>query len=157
MTTANLSDHARQRLQEELEVLRAQRKALTDGLDELDTAGDRADDAETIRRVDETGLVDDRIAELVRLLAGGHPIASDTDGPELAPGSRITLRREDGEVDTLRAVAITEEIRPGEEDKVITVDSPLGRALAGHGAGDTVGYDTPEGARQVRIVEVVPG
>ncbi len=157
MTTANLSDHARERLQEELGLLRAQRKALTDGLEDLDTTGDRMDDAETIRRVDETSIIDERIDELVRLLAGGSPVAPETDGPELTPGSRFTLRWADGTVQTLRAVAITEEILPGEEDTVITVDSPLGRALAGHHPGDSVRYDTPEGARRVEIVEITPG
>jgi transcription elongation GreA/GreB family factor len=157
MTTVNLSDHARDRLREELEVLRAQRTALTDGLEDLDTAGDRMDDAETIRRVDEASILDERIAELVRLLAGGNPIAPETDGPELAPGSRLTVRWPDGTTQTLRAVAITEEIRPGEEDTVVTVDSPLGRALAGRGSGDTVDYDTPEGTRRVEILEVETG
>lgn len=156
MTTANLSDHARQRLQEELEVLRAQRRAVTDGLDDLDTAGDRMDGVETLRRHDEAAMLDERIAELVRLLAGGHPPGPDPAEDELVPGTRFTLRYSSGSVETLRAVAITEEIPPGEEDAVITLDSPLGRALTGHAVGETVRYETPEGTRRVEIVDVQP-
>ena len=58
MTTANVSDQARERLQEELDVLRAQRAALTDGLDDVDSAGDAMDGAETLRRHDETAMLD---------------------------------------------------------------------------------------------------
>jgi transcription elongation GreA/GreB family factor len=157
MTTANLSDHARDRLNEELEVLRAQRRAVTDGLEDVDTAGDRMDDAENLRRHDEAAMLDDRIAELIRLLAGGVQAGGpDIVESELAPGTRVTLRHGNGTVETLRAVAITEEITPGEEDTVLTLDSPLGRAVAGHDVGETVRYETPEGAHRVEIVEVQP-
>ncbi|MBA2324604.1 MAG: GreA/GreB family elongation factor [Pseudonocardiales bacterium] len=155
MTSVNLSDQARERLREELEVLRTQRGAVTDGLDEVDTAGDRMDGAETLRRHDEVAMLDDRITELTRLLAGGHA-PGEQAANELTPGTRVTVRQPDGSVETLRAVAITEEIAPGEEDTALTVDSPLGKALAGHGAGDTVGVETPDGTRRMDVIDIEP-
>ena len=149
-----LSEDARDRLAEELSVLREQRQALGAG-DEPGT-GDRADDAEALRRLDAAALMDDRIAELTRLLAGASPTSGRERENLLPDGSQITLRHGDGTVQFLRAVALTEQVPPGEEDSSLTLDSPLGRALAGHRAGDTVTYETPEGSRRAEIVQIQP-
>jgi len=164
MTTGNrtgagpsgLSDEARGGLRRELEVLRGQREALDTAGDELGI-GDRADAAEALRRRDDAALLDERIAEINRILHGGQlPVGSPGSG--LRDGSAVTLRHGDGTVETLRAVAITAAVPEGEEDSSLTLDSPLGRALAGHQAGDTVTYETPEGRRRAEILELrLPG
>jgi transcription elongation GreA/GreB family factor len=156
MTTANLSPEAQEKLRAELTMLRSQREGVVDALENADATGDRMDDAEILRRHDEIAMLDDRINELIRLLAG-----APLPGPELpedgpVPGTRVTLRYSDGSEETLRVVAITEEIAPGEEDSVLTLESPLGRALAGHGPGDTVSFRVPDGSVQVEIVEMTP-
>ena len=73
---------------------------------------------------------------------------------ELPDGALITLRHGDGIVEALRAVALTEEVAPGEEGSSLTLDSPLGQALAGHRVGDTVSYQIPNGPRRVEIVQI---
>ncbi|MFL5825409.1 MAG: GreA/GreB family elongation factor [Thermoleophilaceae bacterium] len=42
--------------------------------------------------------------------------------------------------------------KPG--DGTLSFDSPVGRALAGHGAGDTVTVPTPRGDRRLRITGI---
>jgi transcription elongation factor GreA len=153
---AELGEEARHRLRTELDVLREQRKALGTG-DDVQGLGDRADDADALNRLSEAAIMDERIGELTRLLAGASPTSGFTDEQNLLPdGSRVTLRHGDGSVQSLRAVALTEQVPPGEEDSSLTLDSPLGRALAGHAAGDTVCYETPDGARRAEIVDIKP-
>ncbi|HEY2204161.1 MAG TPA: GreA/GreB family elongation factor [Pseudonocardia sp.] len=149
-----LTEDTRERLDQELEVLRSQRAALDTGGDELGV-GDRADDAEALRRRDDAQKIDERISEINRMLYTGEALV-ETDAEGLPDGSTITLRHGDGAVETLRAVAITEAVPEGEEDSSLTLDSPLGRAIAGHKPGDTVSYETPEGTRRAEIVEIHP-
>jgi transcription elongation GreA/GreB family factor len=42
----------------------------------------------------------------------------------------------------------------GEKDEMLTADSPLGLALAGHQPGDTVTYSTPQGEQHVKLLSV---
>ena len=154
MTGTDLTDQAKQRLRDELDVLRARRREIVDGLDDLDTAGDRGDGAETLRRREDAAQLEDRIGELTRLLAGGSPPGAEFDDDQLPVGTRLTLRHPDGRTETLRAVAITEQVEPGEEDAVVTLESPLGRAVAGQPAGSTVRYETPGGVRELEILEI---
>ncbi|MGH3554963.1 MAG: GreA/GreB family elongation factor, partial [Mycobacterium sp.] len=47
-----------------------------------------------------------------------------------------------------------EETPIGREAETLTVGSPLGLALAGRQAGDTVTYKTPQGENQVELLDV---
>jgi transcription elongation GreA/GreB family factor len=40
----------------------------------------------------------------------------------------------------------------GQEDETLSADSPLGLALAGHQPGDTISYETPQGAQRVQLL-----
>lgn len=160
--SSGLSADARQRLEQELDVLRSRRADLDSGRMSEDRADDEADSAEMLRRADEVVRIDDRINEITRLMAVGGAVSgvsthADTDGG-LADGTMVTLRFDDGGVRTLRAVAITEAVPEGEEDSSLTLDSPLGQALAGHDVGDSVSYETPEGTVRAEIVGIrAPG
>jgi transcription elongation factor GreA len=153
-----LNEQARQRLADELEMLREQRRDLEGGQGNEDN--DFGDNAETLRRADDVARIDDRINEIIRLLAVGvlvPGVNTDQDTPGgLADGTTVTLRFEDGSVRTLYAVAITEEVPEQEQDRSLSLDSPLGRALAGRAAGDTIHYDTPDGPRQAEVVKLEP-
>lgn len=151
---SGLSSQTCQRLERELAMLREQRDALLSGPDGRVELGDRADNAEALRRSDEAALLDERIAGITRLLLGA-PAHSAAPG-KLPSGSLITLRFDDGAVEKLRAVAIPEEVPEGEEDSSLTLDSPLGRAVAGHQPGDTVSWDTPDGMRQAELLAIEP-
>lgn len=151
---------ARQRLEEELVVLRSRRRELAAGLSDPDVVGDRADNAEALQRSDDLAWVDDRITEVSDRLARLDASGADLTGRpgELPDGTVVTLRFADGRTETLRVVAITEEIAEGEETTTITSGSPLGRALAGGVAGGAVTYRTPAGAVSAEVVEIrLPG
>ncbi|HEX4253294.1 MAG TPA: GreA/GreB family elongation factor [Pseudonocardia sp.] len=152
----DLTEQTRQHLREELAVLREQRDELGVLSDEV--AGDGADAAEQLVRAEEAARLDARMTELNRLLAGGSAaLITDLDTPNGLPdGSAVTLRFSDGATTTLRAAAVPEAIPDAERDDSLSLDSPLGRALAGASAGDTVRYDTPGGERQAKVVKIEP-
>ncbi|GAB3023582.1 hypothetical protein MBOU_55790 [Mycobacterium bourgelatii] len=66
----------------------------------------------------------------------------------------MTLRFSDGEVVTMHVISIVEETPVGHEAETLTARSPLGQALAGHEAGDTVTYSTPQGQQEVELIAV---
>ncbi|MGW3471345.1 GreA/GreB family elongation factor [Saccharopolyspora sp. NPDC000995] len=141
----------RARLTEEIRTLRARRQQLVDELRRSDDPGDRGDAAQELQGGDELVAIDDRIAELEGLMAGGQP---DFEG--LEPGTEVSLRLPDGTTQDFRVVAIPEEIPPGAEDTSLTSDSPLGLALAGSRAGETVDFPSPEGKTRVEVVSIRP-
>ncbi|MGH3902328.1 MAG: GreA/GreB family elongation factor [Pseudonocardiaceae bacterium] len=151
----NATARTRQNLEEELARLRARRTALAAELDGRDSVGDRADHADVLEQADDVAWLDDRIAEVTDLIARGGPPKPPPG--RLPHGAEITLRFEDGEVSTLRVVAIPEEAGDDGAD-ALTLESPLGRALAGTEAGDIIQYRTPSGTALVEVLELrVPG
>jgi transcription elongation factor GreA len=151
---AGLTEQAKQRLREELAVLREQRDKLGGGRADEDRGNDTGDSAETLRRADEVARIDSRINEINRLLAGGLPgLGQDAPGG-LVDGSKVTLRFEDGTEETWRATVIPESVPVEEQDRALSLSSPLGRALAGHSPGDVVEYQSPDGVHRVELVKI---
>jgi transcription elongation factor GreA len=149
-----LTEQAKQRLREELAVLRDQRAELGGGRADEDRGNDTGDSAEMLRRADEVGRIDSRIHEINRLLAGGvRGMGQDAPGG-LVDGCQVTLRFEDGTEETWRATAIPESVPEEEQDRALSLSSPLGRALAGHVPGDTVEYQSPEGVHRVELIKL---
>lgn len=151
---AGLDPEARGRLEEELARLSERRRSLGAEFDERDPVGDRADGAESLELADDVAWLDDRIDELVGLLSGASGSDDQSAADRLPDGTVVTVRFADSTVQTLRVVAITEEIPEGQEDTALTTHSPLSRALAGHHKGDTVGYPTPDGPAQVEVIDL---
>ena len=86
-----------------------------------------------------------------RLAAGGS--RSDVPG-QLPNGTEVTLRFPGDEPLRMRVINYLEETPAGEEDTTLTADSPLGLALFGRKAGDTVTYSTPGGELHVDLVAI---
>jgi transcription elongation GreA/GreB family factor len=149
-----LSASARDRLEHELAALRARRDRFAAEVRARDPVGDQADNADALRLDDDIAALDDRIAELSKLLSGGGTRESRSWG--VPDGTTVTLRFGDGEVETLQVVAVTEEIPSGQEDSTVTADSPLGLALVGHHSGDTIRYPAPAGEVEAHIISLEP-
>ena len=148
-----------ERLEQELAQVREQRDRLAVQLGGEDPEdpdlGDRGDEAVELEELDDLARMNRRIAEIERLLAGQDVAGA---APGLADGTVVTLRFPDGDEVAYRVVAIAEEAPADGQDEVVTADSPLGRALAGRRAGDTVTYRAPDGDIQVDIVAMTePG
>jgi transcription elongation factor GreA len=149
------SDATHDRLEQELARVREQRRRLAVQLGGEDPddpdLGDRGDEAFQLEGLDDLSRMDRRIAEIERLIAG--PGALNTP-PGLADGTVVTLRFPDGDEATFRIVAIPEQAPAEGQDDVVTTSSPLGQALVGRRAGDTITYRGPDGDLQAEVVAV---
>ncbi len=142
-------EHAR--LEAELAELRRRREQLHSELQaDAESVGDRGDAADALQRAEDLGGLDEQISRLTWLLAGGN---ATVEG-QLPNGTQVKLRWPDGEETAMRVVNFIEETPAGEEDSTLTADSPLGLALYGHKAGDTVTYRTPRGEQQVTLLSI---
>ena len=149
--TPNFAGQERGRIEEELAELRSRRDQLRAELaDDADTVGDRGDAADALQRSEDLAGIDEQISRLTWLLAGGN---ADTPG-ELPNGTEVTVRFPGDEPVRMRVVHFLEETPAGEEDTTLTADSPLGLALVGRRAGDTVTYATPRGELQVELLAI---
>jgi transcription elongation factor GreA len=148
------ADAARENLAAELDRLRQRRERLEiEVKNDRGMVGDHGDAAEAIQRADELVVLTDRINELDRRLRAG-PSADSDEAATLPGGTEVTLRFPDGEVVTMHVISIVEETPVGREAETLTARSPLAQALAGHRAGDTVTYSTPQGENQVELISV---
>jgi transcription elongation factor GreA len=150
----SVADAARENLAAELDRLRQRRELLeAEVKNDRGMIGDHGDAAEAIQRAEELVVLGDRINELDRRLRT-DPSHTDEDDETLPGGTELTLRFADGEVVTMHVISIVEETPVGREAETLTSHSPLGQALAGHKAGDTVTYSTPQGESQVELIAV---
>ena len=151
MTDTNFAEQERARLESELADLRRRRDQLrADMVGDADTVGDRGDAADALQRAEDLGGVEEQIGRLTWLLAGGN---TTVEG-QLPNGTKVKLRWPDGEETAMRVVNFIEETPAGEEDTTLTADSPLGLALYGHKAGDTITYRTPRGEQTVTLLSI---
>ena len=142
-------EHAR--LESELAELRRRREQLYAEMQgDVDAVGDRGDAAEALQRAEDLAGLDEQIGRLTWLLAGGN---ATVEG-QLPNGTEVKLRFADGEEVRMRVVNFIEETPEGAEDTTLTADSPLGLALYGHKAGDTVTYRAPGGEQQVTLLAI---
>ncbi|MGW1677267.1 GreA/GreB family elongation factor [Saccharopolyspora sp. NPDC002376] len=147
-----LSEQARGKLEEELTTLRERRRTLVAAIRQQESdVGDRADEANALETGDELAAIDERIRAVTDLLVGGP---GKTPTGQVPDGTTATLCFDDGTEQTVRAVAITEEIASRQQGATVTTDSPLGLALAGHRTGDTISYATPDGDVRARIISL---
>jgi transcription elongation factor GreA len=140
---------ARQALEQELADLRAERQAAAETLGVSDSSGDRADQADELQRATDVARLDARIDQVqLRLRQGAQ--AGPPRADEVGVGSTVTLRFSDGTEETLHIGVVANE----RDDALVTSDSPLGHALLGHRAGDTVHYRTPSGPEEAVVVSI---
>jgi len=147
----NFTGEESDRVEEELAELRSRRDQLRAELQgDADTVGDSGDAADTLQRSEDLAGIDEQINRLTWLLAGGN---ADTPG-QVPNGTTVTLRFPGDEPIQMRIVNFLEETPAGEEDTTLTSDSPLGLALFGRRAGETVTYSTPRGDLQVDLLAI---
>jgi transcription elongation factor GreA len=146
-----LTRQALDRLQEELAYLQGEGR--TKIIEEIATArahGDLSENAEYHAAREQQGLQEARVRQLRQMIENAEIIETADDGV-VRPGMIVTLRYE-GEDPETYLLGLREE--KGGDYPVLTPDSPLGRALVGHGAGETVTTKVPAGDLKIEIVEV---
>jgi transcription elongation factor GreA len=141
------------RLEEELEQLvRVRREEVAERIRRAREFGDIAENAEYTEAKNEQSLVEGRIATLEAMIRNAVVIENEPREEGVAAvGARVMVEFEDGDQTTYSIVG------PAEADPLhgrISNESPLGRALLGHRAGDVVEWDSPNGTSRVKILAV---
>jgi transcription elongation factor GreA len=142
------------RLEHELDELRErQHAAVAEQLATLpETIGDPADNTELLEERRDVELHQQRIDELERLLEQAVIVKPEAPGGIVGIGARVRIVEDDaGEVEDFEIVGSHQ---GDPEHGRIAYDSPLGRAVCGHRAGEVVDVVAPIGVRHARIVTV---
>jgi transcription elongation factor GreA len=147
-----LTESGMSRLNEELKDLRNRRRPeLHQRIQEATESGDISDNSEYEELKDEWAILEARITELEQTLERSAIIQREAGDETIGLGSRVTLRSDDGEVETWVLVSPQE---AKTSDGAISTESPVGRALVGRTIGDAAVVSTPGGEMTYTVVAV---
>jgi transcription elongation factor GreA len=150
--TVPLTQAAYERLQEELAYLEGEgRQKVIDAIAVARAHGDLSENAEYHAAREQQGMQEARLRQVRHMLEHAQIIEREDDGV-VAPGKLVTIRHAGDDETETYLLGLREE--KGHEHDVLTPESPLGRALVGHSAGETVNAEVPAGRLTVEIVEV---
>ena len=151
---ARLTEETHARLQAELEDLTTRgRVEIAAAIEAARALGDLSENGDYHAAKDAQGKMEARIRQLQALLKSAQIVEPDAaPAGTVAHGSVVTLRYEGDEDVQDFFVGSIEERREGMA--VVSPSAPLGRALIGKSAGETVSYDAPGGTLVVEIVKV---
>lgn len=141
--------------QEELETLRnVKRKEVSEKIKVARSFGDLSENSEYDEAKNEQAKIEARIADLEVMLKDVQIISEEEQiGDKAHIGSKVkVLDVEFNEEEVYQLVGSAEaDPRLGK----ISDDSPVGRAIIGHSAGEVLDVETPGGTIQIKIVEIL--
>jgi transcription elongation factor GreA len=155
MPTVPLTVRGAEKLKAELQRLKTvERHAVIQAIAEARAQGDLSENAEYDAAKDKQGFIEGRILELESKLAAAQvidPAKLEADG-RVVFGATVDLEDEDsGAKVTYQIVGDDEaDLKQG----LISISSPIARAMIGKEAGDVAEYDAPGGTRSFEILEV---
>ena len=155
MATIPLTKRGAEKLKEELHRLKTvERHAVIQAISEARAQGDLSENAEYDAAKDKQGFIEGRIQEVESMLSAAQvidPKALDAGG-RVVFGATVDLSDEtDGREVTYQIVGDDEaDLKFG----LISISSPIARALIGKEAGDVAEVRAPGGVRAYEIIEV---
>ncbi|ABM94225.1 transcription elongation factor GreA [Methylibium petroleiphilum PM1] len=155
MATIPLTKRGAEKLKEELHRLKSvERHAVIQAIAEARAQGDLSENAEYEAAKDKQGFIEGRILEIESKMAAAQiidPAMLDAGG-RVVFGATVELEEESsGDSVTYQIVGDDEaDLKQG----LISVSSPIARAMIGKEAGDVAEFQAPGGTRRYEIVEV---
>ena len=155
MATIPLTRRGAEKLKQELHHLKTvERHAVIQAIAEAHAQGDLSENAEYEAAKDKQGFIEGRIQDLEGKLAAAQiidPSSLDAEG-RVVFGATIDLEDEDsGSRVTYQIVGDDEaDLKQG----LISISSPIARALIGKSAGDVAEVQAPGGLRHWEVIEV---
>jgi transcription elongation factor GreA len=155
MPTTFLTKEGYQKLADELEYLRTtKRLEVANRLHEAMEGGELIENAEYEAAKNEQAFVEGRLQELEMILASARVIDEKTKkekGDLVQVGSTVTIK-EVGSGSEKYTIVGAAEANPREGK--ISNESPIGKAILNHRAGEEVNVEAPGGMFKVKIVKV---
>jgi transcription elongation factor GreA len=154
MPTNFLTKEGFEKLQDELDYLRTvKRQEVADRLHEAMEGGELIENAEYEAAKNEQAFVEGRIQELEMLLATARVIEDDKKKKFdlVQVGSTVTIQEDGYEEETYTIVGAAE---ANPREGKISNESPIGKAILNHRAGEDVHVEAPDGSYKIRIVKI---
>jgi len=142
------------KLSKELEHLKSvERGEIAKIIDEARALGDLKENAEYHAAKEKQGLMEARITELQDVLARAQVIdPSKLPHTRVSFGSTVVLTDQDSEEEVIYTIVGSYESNPSKG--LISIDSPMARALLGKEEGDEVIINLPSGKKRFDIEEI---
>ena len=149
-----LTQEAVARLKERLGYLEGEgRQQIIEQIATARAHGDLSENAEYHAAKDQQGLQEAEVRNIRHMLEN-LVIIETTDDGLAGPGKFITIRHEGDDEAESYFLGRREEKSDDLDVPVLTPESPIGQAVIGHPAGDTVLARGPRGEMKIEIVEV---
>jgi len=152
---APLTSKGALRLRQELDRLKSiERPKVIESIAEARAHGDLKENAEYHAAREQQGFIEGRIKELEYTLSHAQiiDIASLNAGSRVVFGATVDLI--DVDTDEKVTYMIVGDLESDLKQRMISISSPVSRALIGKHAGDTITIDAPAGQREYEIVAV---
>ena len=154
MTKVPLTARGAERLREELRTLKLERPRISEAIATARAHGDLRENAEYHAAKEQQGLAEARIRDIESKLGNAQVI----DVTKLAPSERVvfgsTVQLVDVDDGSEARYQIVGEDEADIKNGLLSISSPIARALISKKTGDTVEVTTPRGKRAYEIVAV---
>jgi transcription elongation factor GreA len=155
MSTVPLTKRGAALLRDELQRLKSvERPAVVNSIAEARAQGDLSENAEYDAAKEKQGFIEGRIAELESKLAAAQvidPTAVEAEGRVIF-GATVELE------ETASGDTVTYQIVGDDEADIdhglVSISSPIARALIGKSEGDIASVQAPSGAREYEVISV---
>ncbi len=142
------------RLQAELKNLKSiERPSVIRALTEARDHGDLSENAEYLAAKERQGFIESRVLDIEDKLRRADVIdVTQLSGDTVKFGATVVLADEDTDAESTYQIVGTDEadIKQG----LLSITSPLARALIGKAQGDSVDVDTPRGLKSYEIIKM---
>ena len=146
-----------EQLEQELENLRTvKRTEVKERLKEAIALGDLSENSEYDDAKNEQAFMEGRILELEKMIRNAKVIEDgQMQEGTITVGSLVTVK--DIEFDEITEYRLVGTVEADPMNNRISNESPVGRALLGHKAGDIIDVEVPAGVIQLEIIEISKG
>ncbi|MDY0271762.1 MAG: transcription elongation factor GreA [Advenella sp.] len=155
MAAIPLTARGAKRLEEELHRLKTiERPNVIEAISEARAQGDLSENAEYDAARERQGFIEGRIQELEGTLANAHiinPAELEVDD-RIVFGATVTI--EDLDSSETVTYQIVGDLEADIRQNLISVSSPVARALIGKSEGDVVMVNVPAGEKEFEIIEI---
>jgi len=140
------------KLQEELTELKGpKRKELAKRLRDAIQMGDLSENADYHKAKEDQAFLEGRIQELDYVLSKAEIVEDSASRDEIRVGLTVTVQEEGFDPEEYYMVGAKE---ADSRNNKISNESPFGKALMGHKAGETVVAETPGGKITLKILRI---
>jgi len=150
MTDYYLSQSGIDALKQELEKLLRERKEVSARIKEAREFGDLSENTEYVEAKTKQSFIEGRIEEIQTLLKNATLIENNKSRSFVSLGSKVKLQYNSTTVEYI--LVGSNEAKPAEGK--ISNESPLGQALLGRRKEEEFIFETPDGKRKYRVLEI---